>query len=299
MINRKTPGPLGRYSGAPEGTVEIELSEPERQSLGQPKRLRNGQLSAFRHPQPGAWHELRRYLVHRSRRANPELETGLTAYTPGETWGLLHHPTVTRWHQQMSQLVVPSQYRAIAFVPCAKTKPWIGPAVARSQLYSAYNRLAQEFPEIFFVTVSEPLGVVPMTRWGNFPQYDNPGLFHDDSLRSGMTTEQWLASPFARKLIIPFDEAMYSRCIASLGTVIAGFMRRNRRLPMVSFVDSTSGPPTTHTAMLQHAESRSGIAIHHFAKKPVAHTSPYAYMRQILVEQRQSSVGGAVVGLSA
>lgn len=92
-------------------------------------------------------------------------------------------------------------------VPCAKTKPWVGPAVRRSKLYSAYNEIREEHPEICFATISEPLGIVPMQRWADFPQYDNPGLFRDDAQQSGMTKKEWAASPLGRWSGLPLGRA--------------------------------------------------------------------------------------------
>jgi len=51
-------------------------------------------------------------------------------------------------------------------------------------------------PNACFVTISEPLGTVPMQSWsGSFPMYDDPVLFRDDAQRSSMTKQQWEESP--------------------------------------------------------------------------------------------------------
>jgi hypothetical protein len=260
----------------------IDLSETEKAQLGKKKRLANGTESEFSHPTAATWKPLRQYLVERSLKSNPKLAVDLTAYTPGETWDLLRHPKIEAWHKAMREWRVPSRYRTIAFVPCAKTKPWEGPGVARSVLYGAYNQLRGEQDQVYFVTVSEPLGVVPEDCWGSFPQYDNPGLFHDDALRSGMLSEQWKLSPAGEKMIVPFDEAAYQKCIGLLGNEIGVWMKAHEGRSFVSFVDNGSGSPSTHQQMLRVAEAASGMEIEHYLKKPVARQSPYGYIRGIL-----------------
>jgi hypothetical protein len=260
----------------------IDLSATEKAQLGHAKQLLGGKTSEFMHPTPGMWKRLRTYLVERSAKSNPSLDLELTAYTPGETWGLLQHPKIKAWHVAMRLWRVPSRYRTIAFVPCAKTKPWEGPAVAKSVLYSAYNQLRGEQDQVYFVTVSEPLGVVPQHLWGDFPQYDNPGLFHDDALRSGMLSEQWKLSPAQEKMIVPFDEKAYLMCIGLLGQEIGMWMKAHEGRSFISFVDNGSGSPSTHQQMLRVAEAASGIKIDHHLKKPVARKTPYGYIRGVL-----------------
>ena len=270
----------------------VELSEVEKAQLGRKKRLANGTESDFAHPSAAMWKRLREYLVERSLKSNPKLDRDLTAYTPGETLGLLRHPKIRAWQAAMRLHRVPSRYRTIAFVPCAKTKPWEGPSVARSVLYSAYNQLRGEQDAVYFVTVSEPLGVVPEDCWSSFPQYDNPGLFHDDALRSGMLSEQWKDSPAGKKMIVPFDEVAYKKCILALGNEIGAWMEAHKGRSFVSFVDNAEGSPSTHQQMLKVAEERSGIKIEHHLKKPVARKTPYGYIRGIL-EARGVRFGAA------
>ena len=170
----------------------------------------------------------------------------------------------------------------MVFVPCAKTKPWTGPGVSRSRLYSAYNVLRDEFPQTCFVTISEPLGVVPQQRWLDFPQYDNPGLFTDDSQRSSMTTSEWAASPFGRCYAVPFDETARDLALGLLGQVVGRFLKANADLEFVSFVDSIAGPKSTHGLMLDVATATSRIPVTRYPKRPAPRTSPLEQMRAVL-----------------
>ena len=253
----------------------MPLSAVERAQLGHARAHRDGTLTQYTHPGGQDWPTVRKYLVSRSQHSNPSLDPDLTAYTPGETLGLLAHPTIASWHRRMRSWTVPPGVETVVFVPCAKTKPWTEDAVHASRLYTAYNQLQREHPEVLFVTVSEPLGVVPSPLWDQFPQYDNPGLFHDDAQRSGMTTAQWLASPFGQKYLIPFDEAAYQTGIERLADVIGGFLRQNRALRFVAFTDGGDHILTTHSDMLHRAAERSGVAVEMHPKRAGAHQSPY------------------------
>ena len=269
----------------------MSLSAAERQQLGTRKQLRTGRVSEFGYPDARTWPDVRRYLVARSVKSNPQLDPELTAYTPGETASLLCHPKIRAWHQAMANYRLPDDGAPVIFVPCAKTKPWNGPQVSHSRLYSAYNRLAAEFPRAHFVTISEPLGVVPREFWRSFPQYDNPGLFRDDALRSGMTTAEWNASRFGRKYIIPFDNRAWDECIDELANVISRFMANNDRHPFFSFVDNADGI-STHTEMLRRACAKSDVAVDFRSKKPAARTSPYELIRSVLAARDGTPVRG-------
>lgn len=123
----------------------------------------------------------------------------------------------------------------------------------KSKLYMAYNRLMErmergELPRLYFMTVSEPLGLVPQDQWHRFPAYDNPGLFRDDFLRTGMVKTAWSSTPWQHRHRLPFDEGAYQRCIDRLATTIAATLA-STPLPIVSFVDSP-GMVTTHGHML-------------------------------------------------
>lgn len=261
---------------------KVELSAPERSQLGSLRLRRDGTPSAHPYPPADLWPSLRRYLVDRSRHFNPRLDAQLTAYTPGETLALLDHPTISAWHRGPAVERLPDRYRRIVLVPCAKTKPWTGDAVKRSKLYSAYNQLAAEFPDHCFVTISEPLGIVPMSYWADFPQYDNPGLFRDDAQQSGMTKRQWEASPFGRWYGLPFDELARARSIDRLGAVIGRFLAVHEDREIVSLVDNHSGPKATHSEMLDVAIAQSGATLTRHPKRAQAHVSPLPYLRNVL-----------------
>ena len=257
------------------------LSRVEQAQLGTFRRHRDGTPSDFRRPPRELWAAVRAHLVARSAHANPGLDPALTAYTPGETRALLRHPTVRGWHDGVRRFRVPSRYHTIVLVPCAKTKPWEGAGIGRSRLYSDYNRLRREFPSAYFVTISEPLGIVPMDRWADFPQYDNPGLFRDDSQRSGMTTREWLASPFGEKFVLPFDETARRESIEVLGDVVAGFLSAHRNRRIVSFVDSPD-TVTTHSEMLTAAIATSRVSVERYRKRPAAHRGPHDDIAAVL-----------------
>ena len=48
---------------------------------------------------------------------NPEY----TAYTPGETLGLLENEAIKDWHNKMSNYKIPEEYKTVLFVACATT----------------------------------------------------------------------------------------------------------------------------------------------------------------------------------
>ena len=224
---------------------------------------------------------MRAYLLARSLKANPALDTTLTAYTPGETLDLLDDPRIQAWHKK-AVAALPTHYQQIVLVPCAKTKPWVGPASRRSKLYSAYNELRAELPTTCFVTISEPLGIVPMSAWADFPQYDNPGLFVDDAQRSGMTTQQWLASPFAHCYGLPFDAQAHEIAIQRLGAVVGEFLRNNAERKIISVVDNADKSASTHAQMLDVAIATTGVEVERHPKRVAARVSPLPYLRALL-----------------
>ena len=264
---------------------EICLSSVEQKQLGSVRLRRDGTPSAHPWPSEELWPHIRSLLVKRSQQANSSLDVSLTAYTPGETLALLREPRIRAWHYSCSGPLEGSPSR-IVFVPCAKTKPWVGPAVRRSVLYSAYNGLSAELPDTLFVTISEPLAIVPQYRWGDFPQYDNPGLFVDDAQRSGMTTAQWEGSPFGRCYGTPFDPNARTQCLNDLGDVVGAFLSSNSLCEIVAFVDSADGTPTTHGLMLDRAIAVSGIPVKRYPKRAKARTSPLHYMREVLSQTK-------------
>lgn len=258
----------------------LELLSPvERAQLGQP----TGEGSRF--VTEREWRELRPFLVARDSSRRPGLDPELAAYTPGETLNLLQHPEVKSWHRAMARFDVPEECKIVALVPCAATKPWEG---ATRGIYASYNALRAEveagkLPKIFFVTVSEPLGVVPETRWGSFPPYENPGLFRDNAQRSGLMASEWKAL-FGNRLIVPFDKQAYDTAVASLAKVIAAFARRNEGEDrvFVSFVENLKGQGLgSHSDMLDKAgEIIDFIAPEHrFQKREAPRKPPLDYVR--------------------
>lgn len=288
----------------------VSLSEPEKQQLGQPK----GQS---RYSYVKDWPAVRSHLLSQSQKSNPKLDPNLTAYTPGETLSLLNHPTIKDWHGKMGKYSIPSAdqngnpYTHVVFVPCAKTKPWAGEGCKiNKSIYASYNKLRDDMlqktgklPNAYFVTLSEPLGVVPQDHWHDFPQYDNPGLFRNDAQR-GMMTKQWKSLPKERggtgqTQYVPFDDASYHKSIDRLSDVLAGFVHHNRKqnpnLTFTSFVDDTdykpwkdkTKPPTTigtHSDMLSRANHKLNFMRDElrFKKRGAARQKPYEYMKQAL-----------------
>jgi|TARA_R110001583_G_scaffold16234_4_gene66122 hypothetical protein len=189
----------------------------------------------------------------------------LSAYTPGETVGLLNHPEIKEWHSKMAAYKIPEEYKTIIFVPCAASKPW-GPTSCSGHYYPAYNKVRKDIEEgrlygsVFFVTISEPLGVVPQDMWDSFPAYDNPGLFGNDPQRTGMIKADWDKSEFGQRYMVPFDPAAKAQAIKSLGDVIAGFVQNNQieGREWISFVESKDMKSTTHSLMLDSAGESLG-----------------------------------------
>ena len=238
----------------------IDLSEFEESQLG---THREGAKYPFMKSKED-WLKLRKNIVDRksrSRSYNMELDPELTAYTPGETEGLVNHPEIKKWHEKMSAYKIPEEYKTIVFVPCAASKPW-GPMHCSGHYYPAYNKIRNDIEEgrldgsVFFVTISEPLGVVPQDMWDSFPAYDNPGLFSNDPQRTGMFTSDWNESEFGQRYMIPYDPEAKTRAIKALGGVIADFVQGNqlegRR--WISFIESKDMKPTTHSLMLDSAQ---------------------------------------------
>ena len=242
--------------------------------------------SQFKYVSALKWLEFRRFLQERSLKSNPKLDLELTAYTPGETLSLLQNPKIVNWMQKIKEFKIPDQYKLIVLVPCAKTKPWGMTRPKKSDYYNAFNKLKEmaekgEFSKsllntIYFVTISEPLGIVPQDHWDDFPQYDNPGLFKDPVMRSGLLTKDYAKSPIQTKHIIPFDKDAYDSAIGILGETIKAFLENNKspgRL-FVSFVEDSSGKiKTTHSDMLDRARIQDILPEENRFRKPSGQTS--------------------------
>lgn len=182
---------------------------------------------------------------------------------------------------------MPSEAKVVVFVPCAKTKPWDG---AGRGIYKSYNRLIKEFgEEVYFVTISEPLGVVPQSHWGDFPQYDNSGLFRDVVQRSGdLFTRDW-NEMFGKKYQLPWDENAYEEAILKLASAIKLFFEKNKRrnLQFVSFVNDAGGVGT-HEDML--IKSRITEKDKMYSKRGKPREEPYHYIRDVLIKNYQLEV---------
>lgn len=240
------------------------------------EKLSDTELNQLR--QPGyvpynLWPTFRKFLLDRSLASNSSLNPELTAYTPGETIHLLNNPIISSWLNNIKNYKVPDNFKKIVFVPCAKTKPWEN---ATRGIYKDYNKLRSEHPELFFVTISEPLAIVPQTMWGNFPQYDNPGLFKDTVQRSGGLFTKDFKTHFGvdKQYKVPFDEAAYNTSIGILANTIKAFIENNRDKDMISFVEDFNGT-STHSDML----SKAGFTGKRLYKRETPREGPYKYIK--------------------
>ena len=240
----------------------------------------------------------------------PELTIDRYAPTPASTLELFKLSDIAQWHLDMADFVIPESYDTIAFVPCAASKPWCGVtdektlySKERRKLYPSYNRIREmfdkgavgkNFKRVYFVTVSEPLGVVPQDRWHNFPAYDNSGLFTNVSQQSGFSTKQWLnlskeKGGTGTKQLFPFDEKAYKKAIGILGEVISNFIQTNKQnnpdLKVISFVRD-NGDKGSHELMLDAASEFAGETIvsedNNFAKRQASGTSPEVLLKKVL-----------------
>ena len=210
----------------------MEVSEIELEQMGTPK-------GKYPYISKNEYEKLRPFLVSKSQKRatknKVELNPDMTAYTPGETLKLLNHSNVQNWFKKMRRFKIPDNYKIVIFVPCAATKPW--GFSCKSDFYKGYNELRQQvisgtIEPIYFVTVSEPLGVVPEDFWGDdlnklFPQYDNPGLFKDTVLQTGLLTRDWSKSPIKTKREMPYDQLAAQQSIEILGAEIGKFLINN------------------------------------------------------------------------
>lgn len=223
------------------------------------------------------WPAFRKFLLKRSIASNPKTNPDLTAYTPGETLNLFNNPIIRNYHKTIVNFKVPTSYDTIIFVPCAKTKPW---KEARRGIYKSYNKIQKEHSNIYFVTISEPLGVVPQDLWSDFPQYDNPGLFKCPAQRSGLETKDWTRIfGVSSRLQTPFDLNAYEECIQILGNIIRQFIQNNPDFHYLSFVEDFRGSGT-HSEMLD-AAGFIDKSIRHL-KREKAHGQPYPYIKKFL-----------------
>jgi hypothetical protein len=239
----------------------MPLSEKEVEQLGT-----EHPSSSFDYIDKDRWDLLRDKLVNK-KPSRSYIETDefkydpeLTAYTPGETLALLDNPKIKEWFNKVESFLIPEEFKHIIFVPCAASKPWGINCPSQGKYYKAYHDIKDQLKErgelAYWVTISEPLGIVPEDMWDNFLGYDVPGLFKDPSSRmSGMTTKDWI-NTFGEKFSPPFDKEAYDLAIQRLGRVIANFVKNNQ-MPgrkWISFVGGTKGKITTHTEMISEAK---------------------------------------------
>lgn len=284
------------------------LSEAERAQLGTHKILSTGRNSEYRYVPEDLWPTVRSHLLTQSRKAASrylngyELPERMTAYTPGETLHLLREPEVVSWHAAAPSFQIPEAdalgrpIRTVALVPCAKTKPWDRCGIG---LYAAYNAIRRrvergETEPLYFVTISEPLGVVPQNRWGDFPMYDNPGLFACEVQRSGMFKKDWESlEGVGYKYVVPFDQNAYDRAIDVLAGVISSFVRaaleRDPSLRFVSFVEDLHGK-STHSDMLDRANALVPFLDqgNRYPKKAKSRTSPEEHILSVLSQPSEA-----------
>ncbi len=262
-------------------SAEFSLSGVEKQQLGKPKTG-----SSIEYIKSSEWQILREEILAQSLKRNPLLDSEMVAYTPGETLVLLKKPEVILWHKNIVNFSVPDKHKQIILVPCAKTKPWDKEHSKRSVSYRSYHEILDlsvkgEIPPVYFVTISEPLGVVPQDFWASFPQYDNPGLFKEDYLRTGMYKNDWIEK-FGVRRQLPFDKNAYQESINILGHIISKFLRNNYRgRKILSFVDSLDGTTTTHSDMLNVAlQELDGekVDLQRFSKKRKPREAPLQHI---------------------
>jgi len=239
----------------------IPLSSVELEQLGE-----KHPTSSFDYINKDNWDKLRQDLVSK-KPSRSYVETDefkydpeLTAYSPGETLALLEHPKIQAWFDEIEGFIIPEEYKHIIMVPCAASKPWGENCPSSGKYYKAYHdikaQLSEEEKLAYWVTISEPLGIVPEDMWDSFPGYDVPGLFRDPSQRmSGMTTKDWEDS-FEKKYSVPFDEEAYNKAVRKLGKVISKFIINNNEpgRKWISFVKGTKGKVSTHTEMIFEAK---------------------------------------------
>lgn len=260
-------------------SVKYDSNDFDSNSFNNLTPLEINQLGTENFVSKEIWPSLRKFLVKRSIASNPLTDPELTAYTPGETLKLLENPIIKDYHLKVMNYKVPESYDTIIFVPCAKTKPWEG---ACKGIYKSYNKIKKENKNVYFVTISEPLGIVPQDLWGSFPQYDNPGLFKDPVQRSGLMTKDWKRLfGTSSRLQTPFDYSAYKECIKILGSVIKGFISNNPNFKYLSFVEDFKGRGKgTHSEMLDVAGFIDSSI--RFLKRENTREEPYSYIKKFL-----------------
>jgi len=257
--------------------------------------------SSFKHTPSDVFNKIRERTLERRRNMLPELEPGEVLITPGETLDALkNNPKILEWFEYIRGFVIPENYKYVVMVPCSASKPWgelSSPGSAK--YYKSYWDVIKNLREdekdnlVYWVTVSEPLGIVPQDDWDNFPAYDNPGLFRDPAQRSGLFTRDW-KELYGEKYILPFDEKAREEAIQILGDVIGDFFQRNN-IPgrkWISLVGGTKGKVSTHTEMIDIALNfleKGGCEIP-LTRKPKMVDAPGRPSRSGITEYTEESI---------
>lgn len=150
----------------------------------------------------------------------------------------------------------------------------------KGNLYPSYNKIKEEHKNVYFVTISEPLAIVPQSLWNSFPQYDNPGLFKDPVMRASLFTKDW-ENLLERKgrLKTPFDTNAYRFCIEYLGNIIREFLNNNSDKRVISFLEDFKGK-STHSEMIDFANL---VKIENrFLKREEPRKPPYSFIKSKL-----------------
>jgi hypothetical protein len=241
------PKSIDEFSEEEKQNTLNKLSDVERAQLGTPR----GGTSARNYTSADDWIIVRDYLLRSALKRNPGTDPEFCAYTPGETLTLIHNPIVQNWFKKVENFVIPSDKEKVVFVSCAANKRW--GKTTRAKEYKCYNMLRNENDKIYWVTISEPLGIIPEDYWDTFPLYDNPGLFKELG-KAGIETRIW-KSLFGKdsSFYYPCDEGIKKECINILGNVIKKFYDFNKQinpnLEFISAVESAS-EKSTHSQML-------------------------------------------------
>ena len=239
---------ISEFSEEEKQNILGKLSDVERSQLG----IAKGGKSAKNYMSVDDWVVIRDFHLRTRLKQTPETNTDLCAYTPGETLKLLQHPIITKWFSMVEKFKIPEGKEKVIFVSCAASKRWGDNT--KSEDYQCYNMIRKENSKIYWVTISEPLGIVPEDHWNDFPLYDNPGLF---TSQGQVPNKFWLnqmgkQSSFA----YPFDQNAFNECIKILGDVIKKFYDFNKQInPNLKFISAVETPSekSTHSAMLDYS----------------------------------------------
>jgi hypothetical protein len=241
------PRPITDFSPEEKQEILSKLSDIERTQLGTPY----GGTSKKTYMSPDDWIVIRDLVLRKALARNPETNPNLCAYTPGETIKLLNNPIIKNWFSMVEKFKVPEGKEKVIFVSCAASKRWGNTTKAKD--YKCYNILRTQNDKNYWVTISEPLGIVPEDHWDDFPFYDNPGLFNDAYLSNKDWEKVMRKPPIYR---YPFDHKLKDECIRILGNVIKKFYEFNKsnnpNLKFISAVESIS-QKSTHSEMLDVA----------------------------------------------